>query len=245
MPVEIQCPSCGTQTRVNERMMGREVNCPHCETRFVVPTAEDIAAAEQARVAEVARAKAAAERAAAAAAAAARALDAPSAVRPSPTAPREEEEIEPVVLAKGPREEPEMDMTPMVDVTFLLLIFFMLTASFQLQKSFGVPPDKSDMASTNAQPVDQENPDVVTVQVDEFNSFTVLTSDSEVEVPGKQNLIRELSRAKSGDGSSNAPTKLIVQAHVDAKTQAVIDAMDAGAATQFAEIELQSVEEFD
>ena len=45
----------------------------------------------------------------------------------------EEDEYE--TFHRQPREEEELDMTPMVDVTFLLLIFFMVTASFSLQKS--------------------------------------------------------------------------------------------------------------
>lgn len=43
---------------------------------------------------------------------------------------------------KGEREEPELEMAPMIDVVFLLLIFFMCTSSFkktELEIASGLP----------------------------------------------------------------------------------------------------------
>jgi hypothetical protein len=46
-------------------------------------------------------------------------------------------------------EDPELDMTPMVDVVFQLLIFFMLTAAFALQKSLTLPKPADDQPTEN------------------------------------------------------------------------------------------------
>ena len=72
--------------------------------------------------------------------------------------------------------EAEMDMTPMCDVTFQLLIFFMVTAAFAMQKSIEIPKPKQDAPSTQVVAKDpEEDPSFVTVYVDEFNTYRVVT----------------------------------------------------------------------
>lgn len=139
------------------------------------------------------------------------------------------------------RKEDELDMTPMVDVTFLLLIFFMVTASFSLQKSLSMPRQQSDAASTNPQEPEEE-PDMITVQIDEFGSFLVLATDWERETPGKQNLIGALREAK--DGVSGA-AKLAIEVHEQAKLKYLVDCMDAGAICGYAELQVTQVDGFD
>jgi biopolymer transport protein ExbD len=169
---------------------------------------------------------------------------------PPPQVPKKEPEPEEEAEAEGPlvkireREETEMDMTPMVDVTFLLLIFFMVTAAFSLQKSIEVPTPSSEEASTNAIPQDpQDNSDFVTVRVDEFNTYTVLTVDWEEEAPSVQDLHIHLRRARDGDSTGTVPTKLLVEAHGDALHGRVVAALDAGTATGFEEVQLTTVDE--
>ena len=79
---------------------------------------------------------------------------------------------------KSNRDDNEIDMTPMVDTTFLLLLFFMITAAFSLQRSLQVPtPRPEDQPSENVVVRDpSEDPDTVTVHVDENNTFRVVTS---------------------------------------------------------------------
>ena len=145
---------------------------------------------------------------------------------------------------KPPRED--MDMTPMVDVTFLLLIFFMVTASFSVQKSVQRPPPRDEDPSVNAVPQDPlEDPDVVTVQVDEFNAFNVITVSGDNQVGSKQDLIVALTEAHSGNGSSQTPSKLVVLAHEDCIHAAVIAALDAGREAKFESFEVSTVEQFD
>ena len=155
-----------------------------------------------------------------------------------------DEEDEPVVLRVEGREQAEMDMTPMVDVTFLLLIFFMVTAAFSLQKSMEVPNPNQEQPSTQAQerPVD-ENPDFVTVRVDPFNTYRVITVDWDVEAPSEQELLIKLREARQGNSMNRIPTKLLVQAHEEALHERVVAALDAGTEVGMDEVQLMTIQE--
>jgi biopolymer transport protein ExbD len=164
--------------------------------------------------------------------------------KPKPKSAAEEPEPESSPVKGREREETEMDMTPMVDVTFLLLIFFMVTAAFALQKSIEVPKPSSEEASTNAIPEDpRDNPDYVTVRVDEFNTYNVTTVDWEEEAPSVQDLHIHLRRARDGDSTGTVPNKLLVEAHGDSSHGRVVAALDAGTATGFEEVQLTTFEE--
>ena len=137
-------------------------------------------------------------------------------------------------------------MTPMVDVTFLLLIFFMITASFSVQKSIQRPAQKEQDASTQVtQPTEEDIADIVTVQVDEFNAYSVITADWDRVAGSKQDLIIALNEAHEGNASGSTPTKLVIQAHEDCIHAAVIAALDAGREAQFENFEVSTVEQFD
>ena len=64
-----------------------------------------------------------------------------------------------VSFKRAKPEEPEMDLTPMVDVTFQLLIFFMVTASYSIQKALEVPAAQ-EMAETAQNIVQTDEDDV-------------------------------------------------------------------------------------
>ncbi len=141
-------------------------------------------------------------------------------------------------------EETEMDMTPMVNVTFLLLIFFMVTAAFTLQKSLQVPkPDPTDEPSSAVQQDDQEDQQQVTIIIDEFNTFRVLTADAEFECPSEQELLIRLREAKRGAPGLEPPNKLVVKANMEALHEKVVLAIDAGADVGFEQVQLMSVED--
>jgi biopolymer transport protein ExbD len=154
----------------------------------------------------------------------------------------DDEEEDDQVLPRSKRAGEEMDMTPMVDVTFLLLIFFMVTAAFSLQKSIVMPRQQTDAPSTSVVEEQSEDLDMVEVQVDEFGSYLVMAPDWERETPGKQNLIRALKEAIAGH---NDGMRLAIKVHERAELHALVDAMDAGTISGYAELEVTQVEEFD
>jgi biopolymer transport protein ExbD len=142
------------------------------------------------------------------------------------------------------RDDNEIDMTPMVDTTFLLLLFFMITAAFSLQKSLQVPTPKPEEPSTTVVQRDpSDDPDTVTVHVDENNSYRVVTTDVDVEAPSIHELVIRLREARDGNRSGRKPTKLLVVANEEAMHDRVVAAMDAGSQVEMEEIRLMMVEE--
>jgi len=167
----------------------------------------------------------------------------PIQVPPPPAPPVAEDPEPPRMEPRGKLEETEMDMTPMVDVTFLLLIFFMVTASFTLQRSLEIPKAESQDPSTEVVEEDpEEQSDFVTVIVDENNMFLVSTVDWEEEAASVQDLHIQLRRAREGDSTDTVPTKLRIEANGEALHEIVVAALDAGPATGFSEVQLQTVE---
>jgi len=145
------------------------------------------------------------------------------------------------------RPDPEMDMTPMVDVTFQLLIFFMLTASFTLQKSLPFPPTQTSQPSAGGRTLAdfQQDASYVVVRIDAHNTFHISASrwEDEVEAPSPLELLLKLRQARQGDGLHPPPNKLLVVAHGDALHDRVVAALDAGTDVGIPEIQLVTVED--
>jgi biopolymer transport protein ExbD len=55
-------------------------------------------------------------------------------------------------LRARPEDDPEMDITPMIDVTFQLIIFFMITATFVVQKTMDMPQAEANEPSSQWRP---------------------------------------------------------------------------------------------
>jgi biopolymer transport protein ExbD len=168
---------------------------------------------------------------------------APPPEEPAPAVAEVEDEEPEGLMKRRTLEETEMDMTPMVDVTFLLLIFFMVTAAFTMQKSLEVPKPQTDQASTQVQEEEEQDSDRVTVQVDENNTYQVITIDWEEEAPSVQELITFLRQARDGDSTGRQPTILLVEANGEALHDKVVSALDAGSRTGFQEVLLAMIED--
>lgn len=255
MAIRFQCPNCKAIRTANERLLGRQIKCPECGAPVSMPTLEQVESARKAQ-------KAAADKANR------QETEPQKAPAPTPIQSRladvdaepgdplsfedrlaqQERELAAVAMRftrpRGPAKD-DMDMTPMVDVTFLLLIFFMITASFSVQKSIQRPAQRRDEPSlSTVQQPEEENPDVVTVQVDEFNAYNVITTNWDRVAGSKQDLIVALNEAHIGN-TGQQPTKLVVQAHEDCIHGAVIAVLDAGREAQFESFEVTTVEQFD
>lgn len=263
MSILVQCSECGGSHRVNDRLAGRSVKCPGCGAELSVPagspTRPEEAAVESSgdaapvvdagpvdagpvsaerREGEPVGAAPAAASSPFAGASGQLAQQPPSSQTPTVLSELEEDEELP---RRKPREDDELDMTPMVDVTFLLLIFFMVTASFSLQKSIQMPRQQTDDPSTSAQQEDPEQLEPVELEIDEYGGFLVLAPDWERETPGKQNLITALKEA-AGENPDNMV--LSIKVHEMAKLQALVDGMDAGTIAGFTELQVTQVDGF-
>lgn len=138
--------------------------------------------------------------------------------------------------------ESEMDMTPMVDVTFLLLIFFMVTASFTLQRTIEQPKQTEEEPSTQVADPEDEDPDVILVFIDEYNTFQLIYGDHDWECPSEQELIRRLREVIENPTAGATPTKLTVMAHAECLHERVVMAMDAGTEVGMASVQVTMTE---
>jgi len=243
VPFLFRCPYCETEQRAARSLVGRRVRCPGCD-RFVEVSVDDeshdgvdeeigdpddggsdrLDAARPEPISEPEGASIGDD------------VSMFGGAPPAPLEPKVE------IQRKQPLVDAEMDMTPMVDVCFNLLIFFMVTAAFSLQKSIEIPkPQQSDQPSTVVLEI-EDNPDYVTVTVDEFNTFQVMTPEWERECPSEQELLIQLREAKRGSGGT-APTKLLVKAHGEALHERVVIALDSASAVGFEGVQLASYED--
>lgn len=118
-------------------------------------------------------------------------------------------------LRERRHEEPEISLTPLIDVVFLLLIFFMVSTTFTRITEITV-----DLPEAQATPSERER-NVIDVIIDVQGRYFV---DDRLLVNRQTDTLRRALEEQAGD--KEAPTVLI---SADAKTphQAVITAMDA------------------
>ena len=117
-----------------------------------------------------------------------------------------------------------------------------MTATFSLQKSLEVPTPQPEEASTQAVPQDvDEDPEFLTVEVDETNTFFVYMpggGDPE-EAPSIAELYVKLRQAR--DDAEKPFSKLVVRAHEDCLHENVVAALDAGMVIGLDEVQLRTI----
>lgn len=253
MPFLFECPQCGQRRVIAEAAVGRRVRCPACEALVEITLPQEPSASEGDTSTS--------ESADALPLLTGYSISAPSGhsdwnietpgTKAMPGVPvlamaDDEDEDEGIRIRSSP-EESEMDMTPMVDVTFQLLIFFMVTASFTIQRSLEVPaPKETVAASVRSLQEYEEDPDYVTVRVDQYGTFFVTAAEweEEMECPSEQELLVKLREARRGSGGEAAKIMMVV-AHGEAEHARVITAIDAGLTAGIEQVQLVSVEDDD
>lgn len=116
---------------------------------------------------------------------------------------------------RKPREELELNLTPLIDVVFLLLIFFMVSTTFQKESEISLQLPK---ASDTAEETKTESIEVVINAAGRFylNDQELVKSDAE----SVQAALHKLT-----DGNRDIP--LTIRADAQTPHQAVVTAMDA------------------
>ncbi len=112
-------------------------------------------------------------------------------------------------------EEPEIGLTPLIDVVFLLLIFFMVTTTFRKESVFDI-----SLPQASQQPTEQQS--ALVVSIDEAGRYAVnerLLSGTDVAT----------LRAALADALPDSEDRLVVEIRADARTphQSVISVLDA------------------
>ena len=119
-------------------------------------------------------------------------------------------------------------------------MYVLVTAAFTMQKSFEVPAPEDNRPSENVVEREEEE-GVITVRIDEYNTFHVswTGSNDEEEAPNEYELLRKLQEAKRSGDMVNT---LVVEAHVDARHEQVVLAMDLGSEIEMEQVKLRTIE---
>jgi biopolymer transport protein ExbD len=113
------------------------------------------------------------------------------------------------------RSDPEVNITPLIDVVFLLLIFFMITTTFMRESELelSLPQASGEVAERQDRPFE--------LVIDARGKY--LIDDREVKDEGIESLKLEISQSRKG--REHLP--FVIRADGRAPHQAVVTAMDA------------------
>ncbi len=133
-------------------------------------------------------------------------------------------------LRPRPREEPEVSMTPLIDVVLLLLIFFMVSTTFIDESRIQI---QLPQAGTAPAPQQQRDPIEITV-----------TASGEFRVDGQTLLNTSpstLSAAVSKVAGEQRDVPITIRADARATHQSVVTAMDVVGRLGFRAINIATV----
>ncbi|MEM8547782.1 MAG: biopolymer transporter ExbD [Pseudomonadota bacterium] len=138
-------------------------------------------------------------------------------------------------LSQRQREEPQVNLTSLIDVVLLLLVFFMITTSFVRESSVTIklPEATSEAESV---PVDIERLEITITSDDRYyvnNRELINTAPSTLE-----RALEELAGGREG-----LPVTILADA--DARHQIVVRAMDVAASLGFTQVNIATVEPAD
>lgn len=130
------------------------------------------------------------------------------------------------------REEPQVNLTALIDVVFLLLIFFMVSTTFERFSQLRVDLPK---ATTDAEQTAE--PDTIEIIIDAEGRFFV--GQNEVMNAQAGELMATISRVAGPDRDR------LITIRADARTphQAVVTAMDAVGRLGFSNLRIATVQE--
>ena len=117
-------------------------------------------------------------------------------------------------LQPGDNDEPDVNLTPLIDVVFLLLIFFMVSTTFEQQSRI-----KIDLPEASAAPTSQED-ESLEILIDAQGRYFI--GDQQVVKTTAKTLKSAISKAV-GEREGLAVT---IRADAETPHQAVITALD-------------------
>ena len=118
-------------------------------------------------------------------------------------------------LRSRPREQPEINLTSLIDVVLLLLVFFMVSTSFVREAEISLRlPEASDVPAATE--------DLTAVEIVITASGTYLVNDRALVNSEAETLRRAVQEV--GEGRTGLP--VIIRADAEARHQAVVTAMN-------------------
>ena len=133
-------------------------------------------------------------------------------------------------LNARPREEPEVNLTSLIDVVFLLLIFFMVSTSFVKQSQISIRLPAADSAA-----IVEEIPGQLDIMITEQGTYLI---NGRELINSRPETIRNALQKLSG-GNTNLP--LTISADANARHQHVVTAMDVAGKLGFVKISIATI----
>lgn len=130
------------------------------------------------------------------------------------------------------RDEPELNLIPLVDVVLLLLIFFMVTSTFMEQGRI-----KVQLPHASAVPVESRSADPIVIAVTASGAYAV--NERELINNAPETLRAALVKV-AGDKRRMSVT---IRADAHATHQSVVTAMDVVARLGFSQIDIATLNE--
>ncbi|MEL6448076.1 MAG: biopolymer transporter ExbD [Pseudomonadota bacterium] len=134
-------------------------------------------------------------------------------------------------LITRPREEPQVNLTSLIDVVLLLLVFFMVTTSFVRESSVSV-----QLPEASPEP---------TASVDDNRLEITITASGDYYVDNRPLINKQrqtLTRALEQVASGRQGLALTIVADADASHQSVITAMDVAGKLGFTSISIATLQ---
>lgn len=135
-------------------------------------------------------------------------------------------------LGKQSRPEPEVNLTPLIDVVFLLLIFFMVSTSFVRQSQITIRLPEAERTALPDVP-----PEQVDIMITEQGTYFV---NGRELINNRPETIRNALQRVS-DGRTGLP--LTISADANARHQYVVTAMDVAGRLGFARISIATIDD--
>ncbi len=133
-------------------------------------------------------------------------------------------------LTARAKEEPEVNMTSLIDVVLLLLIFFMVSTSFVKQSQISIRLPEADSSA-----IVDDAPQQLDIMITEQGTFLV---NGRELVNNRPETIRNALQKVSG-GNTQLP--LTISADANARHQFVVTAMDVAGKLGFVKISIATV----
>jgi len=136
-----------------------------------------------------------------------------------------------VNLRSQPSEQPEVNLTSLIDVVLLLLIFFMVTTSFVRETEIRLKLPEAETAPP--------------ASVEDALEITI-TADGDYLINGKQTINRRpitLRRALAEEADERRDQTIVIRADARASHQSVVTAMDVAGRLGFMRINIATMEQ--
>ena len=129
-------------------------------------------------------------------------------------------------LQPGDEDEPEVNLTPLIDVVFLLLIFFMVSTTFEQQSRIQI-----ELPEATPTPAETED-ESLEIVIDAEGRYFI--GEQQVVNSELKTLKSAISKAVKG----REPLTVIIRADASTPHQAVITALDAASQLGLTQISL-------